>query len=164
MAIRLGDLPDRSRPHRFRLLYRSPCPNQPSRIRPFWYGLDERSLLLLRGGSIDDVSLAITILIQSHGPKLMLRHRATFVKARNVFNHNGISTSLGRYAFGFTWGAWAAMFLATVMLFVGCGLGGRNESTRTSGGGFFGKRRAKRAKRGSFVDNDSQRRVKDEYA
>merc|ERR1711964_888642 len=38
----------------------------------------------------------------------------TFVKARNEFHSAGITASIGRYAFGFTWGAWAAMFLATL--------------------------------------------------
>jgi hypothetical protein len=37
---------------------------------------------------------------------------ATFVKMRNVFHANGRDASLGRYAFGFSWGAWAALFLS----------------------------------------------------
>ncbi|KAH8686090.1 putative SUR7 family protein FMP45 [Tricladium varicosporioides] len=99
----------------------------------------------------------------------------TFVKARNSFRANGQSASIGRYAFGFTWAAWACMFLATIFLFLGCGAGGRKENKRrstatarstgaTGGGnlGFFRRQRSRRA--GSFIDNESQRRVKDEYA
>lgn len=101
---------------------------------------------------------------------------AEFVQARDRFTSAGMSAHIGRYAFGFTWGAWAAIFLATIFLFLGCGAGGRKDdnvrSSRsgaaTSGGlgnvGFFRRQRSRRSARGSFVDNDSQRRVKDEYA
>lgn len=103
---------------------------------------------------------------------------AEFVKARDRFRDAGISTKIGRYAFGFTWGAWAAIFLATLFLFLGCGAGGRKDdnvrssrAATTSGGGlgnvgFFRRQRhsSRRSARGSFIDNESQRRVKDEYA
>jgi len=99
---------------------------------------------------------------------------AEFVQARNAFNRAGLSASLGRYAFGFSWGAWAAIFLATCLLFLGCGAGKRSREEKrssrvanTSGGGnlgFFRRQRSRRSARGSFVDNESQRRVKDEYA
>jgi len=91
---------------------------------------------------------------------------ATFVKARNEFRSNGQDASIGRYAFGFTWGAWAAMFLATIFLFLGCGAGGSRRTTTTSDRevSMFRRNRSKRSARGSFIDNESQRRVKDEYA
>jgi len=76
---------------------------------------------------------------------------ATFVKLRDALNSSGHPASIGRYAFGFTWGAWAALFLAMVFLFLGCGASSRKDDKR-------------RSTRGSFVDNESQRRVKDEYA
>lgn len=97
----------------------------------------------------------------------------TFVKARDRFTDANLDAHVGRYAFGFTWGAWAAMFLATVMLFFGCAFGrGRDTTTRRSasaGGatprrGFFRRRHSRRSARGSFVESESQRRVKDEYA
>jgi len=95
---------------------------------------------------------------------------ATFVKARNAFQSSGIDASLGKYAFGFTWGAWFAMFLATLFLFLGCGLGGRKDKTTTTtrtsratgNTGFF--RRQRRASRSHGSISESQRRVKDEYA
>jgi len=99
---------------------------------------------------------------------------ATFVKARNEFKSAGMAASVGRYAFGFTWGAWAAMFLATLFLFMGCGLGGRKDrtSTATTRTGrtstlagttrFF--RRQRKASRSHGSISESQRRVKDEYA
>lgn len=96
---------------------------------------------------------------------------ATFVKARDQFRHSGMSASIGEYAFGFTWGAWAAIFLACIMLFLGCGLGGRNDRTTTTSTragrstgrrGFFRRQRSRRSHVGSITE--SQRRVKDEYA
>eukprot|EP00919_Chromeraceae_sp_WS-2016_P042229 GHVR01100471.1.p1 GENE.GHVR01100471.1~~GHVR01100471.1.p1 ORF type:complete len:268 (+),score=21.03 GHVR01100471.1:143-946(+) len=100
---------------------------------------------------------------------------AVFVKARNRFHEAGISATIGKYAMGFTWGAWAAMFLAAILLFIGCGAGGSSRRERrvsstggvtngTSNVGFFRRQRSRRSARGSFVDNESQRRVKDEYA
>jgi hypothetical protein len=79
-----------------------------------------------------------------------------------------MTASIGAYAFGWTWGAVGAMLLATILLFVGCGAGGRKDTVVTngkSGGnlGFFRRQRGKRSTRGSFIDTESQRRVKDEY-
>ena len=66
------------------------------------------------------------------------------------------------------------MFLATVFLFLGCGADRHRDdtvrSTKTRGGfvignlAFFRRQRSRRSARGSFVESDSQRRVKDEYA
>jgi hypothetical protein len=95
---------------------------------------------------------------------------AVFVEARNRFQSAGINAKIGEYAFGFTWGAWACMLIATVFLFLGCGASDRKggddqvRTARTGGNmGFFRRQRERRA-HGSFVDNESQRRVKDEYA
>jgi len=40
---------------------------------------------------------------------------ATFVKMRDVFLRDGRDASLGRYAFGFSWGAWALLLISTVL-------------------------------------------------
>jgi hypothetical protein len=95
---------------------------------------------------------------------------AVFVHLRNSLRDGGISASIGEYAFGFTWGAWAAITIATVLLFAGCGASGRSDenvrtrSTKAGGStGFFRRQRSRRSARGSFVDNESQRRVKEEY-
>lgn len=97
-----------------------------------------------------------------------------FVKARDRFRGAGLHADIGRYAFGFTWGAWAAMFLATIFLFLGCGASGRTDdnvrSSRSGGRNFVFFRRHRhrsrrsRSNRASFIDNDSGRRVKDEYS
>jgi len=92
---------------------------------------------------------------------------AVFVKARDQFKANGMSATIGRWAFGWTWAAWACMFLATVFLFMGCGASNRGDattSTTKTKGGLFRRKQSKRSARGSFIDTDSQRRVKDEYA
>lgn len=121
---------------------------------------------------------------------------AVFVKARNHFHSDGRAAKVGPAAFGFTWGAWGALFLAMLMLFLGAGLGGsRRDKTQAqprsfakvtpagptaaggaggtatagaAGGGSgrlgFWRRQRLRGGRGSFGDNESQLRVKDEYA
>lgn len=111
--------------------------------------------------------LTISLFFFSFAAALMT---TVFVKARNVLQSNGHDAHIGKYAFGFTWGAWAAIFLASIFLFLGCGASNRKDdkvrNTRSSGGSnslTFWKRQ-RRSNRGSFVDNESQRRVKDEYA
>ena len=42
-------------------------------------------------------------------------HSATFVKMRNHFTRDGRDAHLGRYAFGFSWGSWAALAISTVL-------------------------------------------------
>ncbi|KAF7877194.1 hypothetical protein EAF04_000879 [Stromatinia cepivora] len=112
---------------------------------------------------------------------------AEFVKARNRFRDAGINASLGRYAFGFTWAAWACLAIATILLCIGGATGESRRARRReskgsvvrdvpvtsagTGGGMFsfyrnqrGRRAARAAGRSSFERNESQRRVKDEYA
>jgi len=93
---------------------------------------------------------------------------AEFVEARNVFRKAGMSAKIGTYAFGWTWGAWACITLAVGFLFFGAAVGGsssNNDNVRTnkSSNRYFGRQRSTRS-RGSFVDNEGQRRVKEEYA
>ena len=37
---------------------------------------------------------------------------------RNVFHSEGRDAQIGSYAFGFAWGAWAALLVATVLFFI----------------------------------------------
>ncbi|WPH01221.1 protein sur7 [Acrodontium crateriforme] len=80
------------------------------------------------------------------------------VKARNVFKANNMGASLGIKAYGFTWGAFACFFLSTVLYCVSGGMS-NNDSRKKS---YFGRKSSTRS-RGSFIDNESQRRVKEEY-
>lgn len=75
---------------------------------------------------------------------------ATFVKMRDVLNANGYASSLGKYAFGFTWASFACVFLATMIFCLG---------VRGDGSGMR-RRKSVRSTRSSI----GSRRVKDDYA
>ncbi|QIW99206.1 hypothetical protein AMS68_004724 [Peltaster fructicola] len=82
------------------------------------------------------------------------------VQGRNAFLAAGQSADLGKYAYGFTWATFACWFLATLFFCVGGSVGKESTNTKRS---YFGRKRSTRS-RGSFIDNDeSGRRVKDEY-
>jgi len=77
------------------------------------------------------------------------------------FHSASQDAKLGKFAFGFTWGAAVALFLASVLYFLGCCTGRKSDhvSSRKS---FFGRKASTRS-RGSFIDTESQGRVvKDE--
>jgi hypothetical protein len=167
VAFWLGFLPYWTVLRRNDLFHCPPCPLQPSGIWLLWHYPRWRSIFLHACNNIDDVSDYFPT-----KPSLPYSQftSAVFVEARNRFQGAGIDAKLGQYAFGFTWGAWACMLIATVFLFMGCGASDRkggDDQVRTartgSNMGFFRRQRERRA-RGSFVDNESQRRVKDEYA
>lgn len=80
---------------------------------------------------------------------------ATFVKARDAFLREDRTASLGKYAFGFTWGAWAALFIATVLFFLG---------TRSSDGVSSRRWRRTRSTRSRRSYDMGSSRVKDNYA
>ncbi|QSZ32434.1 hypothetical protein DSL72_002008 [Monilinia vaccinii-corymbosi] len=142
------------------------------------------------GSFLGALMTAAALFFFSLGASLMT---AEFVKARNQFNRAGMSAHIGRYAFGFTWAAWACLFLSTILLCIGGTTGEsrrqrRRESrseirdvpitTTTAGTGGIGgigggrfnfyrdqrQKRAARAGGSSFERTESQRGVKDEYA
>ncbi|POS70070.1 hypothetical protein DHEL01_v211537 [Diaporthe helianthi] len=80
---------------------------------------------------------------------------ATFVKARDAFLADNRPASIGRYAFGFSWGAWAALFIGTVLFFMGT----RNRDGYSSRR--FGRSRSTRSHRSHDLGS---RRVKDDYS
>lgn len=81
--------------------------------------------------------------------------RATFIEARNAFVSAGRTAKIGTYAFGFSWGAVAALFLANVLFCIGV----RGE--RSYGGGRRGWRRNRSVRSRSSYEG---RRVKDDYS
>jgi len=92
---------------------------------------------------------------------------AEFVQARNRFHEAGLSAKISVYAFGWTWGAWGCLTIAVGLLFFGASVSnpepaGNNVRSK-SNVGFFRRQRSTRS-RGSFIDNDGQRKVKEEYA
>lgn len=86
---------------------------------------------------------------------------AVFVRARNAFHADGRSASLGKYAFGFSWGAWAALLIATVLFFLGTIR--TDKTTKTTTGRRWGRRQSV-ARSSRSYDVGSTKRVKDDYS
>ncbi|KAG6014531.1 hypothetical protein E4U54_005121 [Claviceps lovelessii] len=84
---------------------------------------------------------------------------ATFVMARDRFRDAGREASIGSYAFGWIWGSYAALLVATVLFAMGM----RSDKTNAAGGGAGGGRRGMFSRRRSTRSYDG-RRVKEEYS
>lgn len=76
---------------------------------------------------------------------------------RNAFRKAGQTAQIGKYGFAFTWAAMACFFLATILYCLGGAAGGKSNSPKRS------KSKRSTRSRGSFIDAESQHRVKDEY-
>ncbi|KAL2258827.1 hypothetical protein VTK26DRAFT_7704 [Humicola hyalothermophila] len=89
---------------------------------------------------------------------------ATFVKMRDAFRADGRDASVGPYAFGFSWGSWAALTLSTILFWMASSHGRRDDMGVTSAG-THRRRRGWFPWRGTTVNGGSYdgRRVKDEY-
>ncbi|KAI1277278.1 SUR7/PalI family-domain-containing protein [Xylaria sp. FL0933] len=107
------------------------------------------------GSAIAGMMSSVALLFHTVAASLMT---ATFVKMRDQFNSVGRSAQIGRYAFGFTWGAWAALFIATVLFFLGIR---GNRDHYSTGGSRWGRKRSVRSRRSYDMGNH---RVKDDYA
>ncbi|PNS15929.1 hypothetical protein CAC42_4330 [Sphaceloma murrayae] len=110
------------------------------------------------GAYISGFNAMVALVFQILAAALMT---AWSVEARNIYRSNNQDANLGRYGYGFTWGAVAAFMLSTVLFCIGGSVGGSDK--HTSGKSRFGRKRSTRS-RGSFVDSESGRRVKDDYA
>ncbi|ESA44313.1 hypothetical protein GE21DRAFT_2144 [Neurospora crassa] len=64
------------------------------------------------GAAVSGMIASLALVMFSIAVSLMT---ATFVKMRNHFHRDGREAHLGRYAFGFAWGAWAALAISTVL-------------------------------------------------
>lgn len=84
-------------------------------------------------------------------------YSAVFVKARDAFRADNRDASIGTYAFGFSWGAWAALLIATVLFFLGTRQNDMGHSPRR-----FGRSRSTRSQR-SYDLGSGPRRVKEDY-
>jgi len=113
------------------------------------------------GAYLTGLNTALALFFQALAASLMT---AWTVIGRNAFRSAGQDARLGRYAYGFTWAAFACFFIATILFCVG-GSVGKNESSRSTKKSYFGRKKSTRStrSRGSFIDTESQRRVKDEY-
>lgn len=85
---------------------------------------------------------------------------ATFVKARNAFAAAGRDAHVGTWAFGFSWGAWACLFISVLLFCIGTRAG---KDTAGGGGGFgrFGRKKSVRSRRSYDMGSH---RVKDNYS
>ncbi|KAH9868263.1 hypothetical protein J1614_007335 [Plenodomus biglobosus] len=108
------------------------------------------------GGYLSALTTFVALFFQTLAAALMT---AWVVKGRNAFRSADQEAHIGKYLMGFAWATTAAFFLATIMFCLGGKLGGDSSS---------GMRRSRSTKstrsRASFMDTDSQRRVKDDYA
>ncbi|KAK4893356.1 Eisosomes component [Elasticomyces elasticus] len=88
------------------------------------------------------------------------------VQGRNAFRSNNQSAHLGVKAYAFTWATMACYLLATILFCLGGRVGKEeNKYSKGTGTSYFGRKKSTRStrSRGSFIDSESQRRVKDEY-
>ncbi|KAI5867496.1 SUR7/PalI family-domain-containing protein [Durotheca rogersii] len=83
---------------------------------------------------------------------------AVFVRMRDAFLASGRNAEIGRYAFGFSWGSWTALFLATILFCVGI----RRDGSSRGNSRRWGRQRSVRSHRS--YDLGGTRRVKDDYA
>ncbi|KAK6821181.1 non-anchored cell wall protein 6- variant 1 [Apiospora arundinis] len=116
------------------------------------------------GSAIAGLSTMIALFFYTIAVSLMT---ATFVKARDAFRADGRDATLGRYAFGFSWAAWAGLFLSMLLFFIGSRVGKDKGAAAagTGGGGWgrsrFGRKRSVRSRRSYDLGS---RRVKDDYS
>lgn len=80
---------------------------------------------------------------------------SAFVMGRNAFRSNGQAATIGQYAFGFEWAAFACWFLASIFFCMGGS--SKKDTYGSSKGGFFkGRRSASTRSRGSFIKADKE--------
>ncbi|GAP87160.1 putative SUR7 protein [Rosellinia necatrix] len=108
------------------------------------------------GSAIAGITSSVALFFHTVAAVLMT---VTFVKMRNEFNRVGRDAHIGVYAFGFTFGAWAALFIATALFCIGI----RGQKDRNVGGGNsrWGRKRSVRSNRSFDV---GARRVKEDYS
>ncbi|EME38935.1 hypothetical protein DOTSEDRAFT_75589 [Dothistroma septosporum NZE10] len=87
---------------------------------------------------------------------------AWVIKGRDNFRSAGMNASIGVKAMAFSWSSFAAFFLASVLFCLGGSVGKTKDTGKKS---YFGRKGSKRStrERGSFIDSNSDARVKDEY-
>ncbi|KAI0162302.1 SUR7/PalI family-domain-containing protein [Xylariaceae sp. FL1272] len=107
------------------------------------------------GSAIAGLTTALALFFLAVAASLMT---ATFVKMRNVFHQANRSASIGKYAFGFTWAAVAAVLIATVLFCIG--IRGKKDPALSSGSS-FNRKRSVRSRRSYEM---SGHRVKADYS
>lgn len=124
-------------------------------VLAFFLGL--LALCTRLGSYLSGMLTSIAMIFQGLAAALMT---AWTVQARNAFRSSGRNANIGTRAYAFSWAPFAALFLGTILFCLG-GASGKNDNYSKKS--YFGRKRSTRS-RGSFIDNESQRRVvKDEY-
>jgi len=77
---------------------------------------------------------------------------------RDAFQADGRDASIGVYAFGFSWGAWVALLLANILLYMGARSHNDKSSSTTARW-----RRTSSTKTRASKDRTTPRRAKEEY-
>ncbi|CAI6335813.1 unnamed protein product [Periconia digitata] len=110
------------------------------------------------GGYLSALTTAVALFFQTLAAALMT---AWVVKGRDAFRSAGFDAHVGVKLMAFTWTAFACFVIATV-LFCGGGALGRDKSSTS----IMRKRSTRSSRsRGSFLDTESQRKVKrDDYS
>lgn len=108
------------------------------------------------GAYLSGLNAMLALFFQTLAAALMT---AWTVQGRDHFRQNNTSASLGVKAYAFSWAPWACYFIATILF---CAGGGVDKKEKKQTSSYFGRKRSTRS-RGSFIDSESQRRVKDEY-
>ena len=85
-----------------------------------------------------------------------VKYRAAYVLGRDAFRSNNQTASLGKYAFGFEWAAWACLLIATILFYVAGSTSKRDPTSYSSNRrSLFGGKRSKSTRsRGSFIDGE----------
>lgn len=109
------------------------------------------------GGYLSALTTSVALFFQSLAAALQT---AWVVKGRNVFRSANMEANIGKYLLAFAWASMACFFLATIMFCLGGKLGGDRHSSSVKRSHSTKSNRS----RGSFLETDSQRRVKDDYS
>ncbi|EAT91888.1 hypothetical protein HBI56_009600 [Parastagonospora nodorum] len=105
------------------------------------------------GGYISSMTTFIALFFQALAATLMT---VWVVKGRDAFRSAGFEAHIGRYLMGFAWASTACFFLATIFFCLGGRLGGdRTSSVRRT------RSTKSNRSRGSFIDTESQRKVRE---
>lgn len=107
------------------------------------------------GGYLSALNTSVALFFQTISATLMT---AWSVQGRDAFRSAGYSARLGVKLYAFTWAAMACFLISTVLFCCGGAVGRDSSGVR--------RKRSTRStrSRGSFLDTESQRRVKDDYS
>ncbi|KAF2440571.1 SUR7-domain-containing protein [Karstenula rhodostoma CBS 690.94] len=110
------------------------------------------------GGYLSALTTFVAMFFQVLGAALMT---AWVVRGRNAWRSSGFDSHIGTKLMGFAWATFVCYFLASILFCIGGTIG-----RESSGSSRMSRKRSTRSSRsrGSFLDTESQSRVKDNYS